>query len=195
MLLEIIQQCNWVDVFIVILLLRIIYIALKNGLPIEMFKLLGVLLAIYISFHYYTLFSDWLGERLPAIQEKSPLEFLDFFVFVVLAIFTYLVFVGVRITFYRFIKMEAVPRLSQFGGLILGILRGVLLVGLIMYALVISSIAYLNGSVHKSYLGRRFFEIAPATYSKLWNSIASKFMTTEKFNNTILEVQEGFRQE
>jgi hypothetical protein len=84
-----------------------------------------------------------------------------------------------------------VPVLNKWGGLVLGILRGFLLAGLIIFMLAISTLTYLRNSAIKSYLGKGLFKVAPATYSWLWGNITSKFMTNEKFNKTILEVSEG----
>ncbi len=193
MFLSIVKQFNWVDILVVILLFRIGYIAIKNGLPAELFKLLGIISAIYLSLHYYTALSDWIRAHIAA-EKKMPLEFLDFLVFLVLAILGYLIFVLLRSIFYRFIKMEAVPRLNKWGGLALGVARGFLLVGLVIFMLVISSISYLKNSVKNSYSGRQLFNVATSTYSWLWNAIASKFMPGEKFNRTILEVQENLAQ-
>lgn len=190
--LEIIRQFNWIDIFIVILLFRVGYAAVKSGLPAELFKLLGTLLATYLSLHYYTVLADWFLASRAELQKKAPLEFLDFISFLVLAIGGYLIFVLLRSIFYRFIKMEAVPNLNKWGGLILGIARGILLAGLIMFMLVISSASYLKKSVANSYFGRQVFAVAPSTYSALWSGLASKFMTTEKFNKTVTEIQEGF---
>ena len=55
MIVEIIKQFNWVDIFVIILSVRVLYIAVKNGLPVELFKLLGTIAAIYLSLHYYTI--------------------------------------------------------------------------------------------------------------------------------------------
>ncbi len=52
MLLNIIKQLNWVDIFVLIVLLRTAYISRKAGLPREFFKLLGTVLAIYLSLHF-----------------------------------------------------------------------------------------------------------------------------------------------
>lgn len=192
MLLDILRQFNWVDIFLVILILRICYVATKFGLSAEIFKLAGTILAIYLSLHYYTVSSDWIKQRFGA--ENIPLEFLDFLIFLGLNIVGYLTFVLLRNLFYRFIKMEAMPGLNKWGGLVFGIARGSLTVSLVIFMLAISSIGYFKNSVHNSYSGSRIFKIAPATYSVVWNNLMSKFMPQEKFNNTILEVQEDFRQ-
>jgi uncharacterized membrane protein required for colicin V production len=192
-MLEIIKKLNWVDLFVIILLFRIGYVAIKSGFSVELFKLLGTTAAIYMSLHYYTAFSDWIAKssHIPISKESMPLEFMDFISFLILAIAGYIIFVGLRIGLYRFIKMEAVPVLNKWGGLVLGILRGFLLAGLIIFMLAISTLTYLRNSAIKSYLGKGLFKVAPATYSWLWGNITSKFMTNEKFNKTILEVSEG----
>lgn len=191
MILDILKQLNWFDLVLLILLFRIGYIALRSGLPIELFKLLGTVLAIYLSLHYYTAGADFIRSRFAA-DKKMPLEFLDFLVFLGLAIAGYSILVLLRSVFYRFIKLEAVDRLNKWGGFLLGIVRGMLVSGLIIFMLVISSISYLRMSVKSSYLGPRFFQVAPNTYSWLWNNLTSKFMAQEKFNKTISEVQDSF---
>ncbi|MBM3246612.1 MAG: CvpA family protein [Candidatus Omnitrophica bacterium] len=190
MLLDILKQFNWVDVLVIILLIRICYAAINNGFSAEVFKLLGTIVAIYLSLHYYTQLSDWLQAH-GGKTEKLPLEFLDFLLFTLLVIVGYLIFVLLRSIFYRFIKMEAAPNLNKWGGLVLGIFRGYLLAGLVVFILVISSVTYLKTSVKNSYTGKPLFKVAVNTYSWLWNSITSKFMPGEKFNNTILEAREG----
>ncbi len=186
---DIIKKFNWVDIFVIIILFRIAYIAIKSGLLVEFFKLLATIAAIYLSLHYYTILSDWIRQIIPITKEKMPLKFLDFLSFGFLVIVGYLIFVSLHLVFQRVIKMEAVPNLNKWGGFVLGIARAFLLGGLITFLFVISSIGYLKTSVNNSYSGKRLLKIAPDTYSWLWNNITSKFMTEEEFNKTILEVQ------
>lgn len=187
MLLDILKQLNWIDFLVIIILFRSCYIAFKNGLVVEFFKAIGMLSSIYMSLHYYTIVSDFVVKRFGLTN--IPLKFLDFVFFIFLVILTYLFFVGLREVFSRFIKIEAVPQLSQWGGFILGLIRGFLLVSLIVFTLVISNTSYLEKSVSDSYLGKRLFNVAPTIYSALWNGFFSKFMTKESFNKTILEIQ------
>ncbi|MCX5703618.1 MAG: CvpA family protein [Candidatus Omnitrophica bacterium] len=190
---EIIKRLNWVDLFVIILLFRILYVSLNSGFAAELFKLLGTITAVYISLHYFTFFSDWLvgSAKITISKESMPLEFMDFISFVILALVGYIFFVGLRAFFCRFIKMEAVPTLNKWGGLVLGIARGFLLASLIIFMLVISTLGYLRNSTLDSYLGSRIYKIAPATYNWIWNSLTSKFMGKEELNKTILEVSRG----
>lgn len=189
MFLNVIKQFNWVDIFVIIILIRIVYIAIKNGLVKEFFKISGTILAIYLSLHYYTPLSDFIRSRFGL--KNIPLEFLDFICFAVLAILGYAIFIVIREAFSRLINIEAVPKLNKWGGFILGIARVVLLSGLIAFALVISSVNYLKSSVIGSYSGKSMFKVASTAYVIIWNKLMSKFMSKEKFNQTILEVQKG----
>jgi hypothetical protein len=106
-----------------------------------------------------------------------------------LAITGYLLFVILRLAILKFINMEPIPKLDKWGGLVLGITRAFLLTSLIIFTLLISTIAYFKKSVVNSYSGEYLSKIAPSVYTGLWDGVASKFMTKEKFNQTVTEVQ------
>lgn len=187
MLTGILKQINWVDIFVVILFIRACYISSRQGLPVEFFKLLGTIAAIYLSLHYYTIFADFIRVRvkLPDI----PLQFLDFVCFVLCAVLGFIFFTVLQKLFCRYLSIDSLPDLNKWGGLILGVIRGFLFISLVMFMLNISTISYLKKSVNESYSKKYLFQPAPATYSFLWNSFFSRYMTQEKFNKTILEVQ------
>jgi hypothetical protein len=121
-----------------------------------------------------------------------PLEFVDFLVFILLVAIGYLVFIGLRSLLFRFVQLNAVPRVNQICGLILGTIRSFLTVGLLSFILVISSVDYLHSAVKHSYLGSRFFMISPRTYGWFWDNLISKFASGEKFNPTVTEVVKNF---
>jgi hypothetical protein len=119
-----------------------------------------------------------------------PLEFFDFLVFALMALAGYSIFVLLREVLARFIKLEAVAALNKWGGFGLGIGRAFLLSGLVIFLLTISTMTYFKDSVNNSFLGKKLVLVTPTVYSKMWNGVISKFMTGEKFNNTILEAQQ-----
>jgi len=189
-MLDTIMQFNFLDIVIIVIALRICFIAFQKGIAVEFFKLLGIIFGTYVALHYYTSFSDMLGRRF--MLKEMPLEFLDFIVFIMLAAGGYLGFVILRSLFYRFIKIEAVPKLNQLGGLILGVMRVFFVIGLLTYTLMISSVKYLNEAVKYSYLGSRSGEISAGTYRWLWHNLVSKFSGNEKFNPTVNEILNRF---
>lgn len=189
MISDILKQLNWIDFLMAVLFLRIIFMALSTGFALELFKLLGTLASLYLSLHYFTLFTDWVGGRTPAAKGKIPLQFMDFISLIAIAIIGYLMFVALRLVFDRFIKTEIHPLVNKAVALILGSFRGLFLTSLIAFLLVGSSISYLKDSVRSSFTGRRAFNLAADTYSWTWDHIASKFSVGERFNSTVLEVQ------
>ncbi|MFH0855220.1 MAG: CvpA family protein [Candidatus Omnitrophota bacterium] len=191
MLLNILKQINWVDIGVLLLAIRICLTAVKNGFPIELFKFIGTLAAIYLSSHYYIIVSDYIADLL-SLSNKLPLEFLDFIVFVLIAIGSYVIFALLRGIFGSLLKMEAVSTLNKWGSLVLGLARASFLASLIIFSMFISSVNYFKNSVRASYCAKRLFVICPGTYTWLWNKVTSKFITFERFNDNINSVNEEF---
>lgn len=189
MLLNILTRLNWIDFIFISIFIRILYVAAKNGFVVELFKLIGIIFTAYVSLHYYIKLSDFIIQRLPKLR-ISP-EFLHFFILVLLVFLSYALFVFARKAFCNLVKMEAAPILSKWGGLVLGMARGILTAGMIIVVLLISTISYLNISVRKSYSGRYLFYAAVNTYSVIWNGLMSKFMASERFNDSISKIPSG----
>lgn len=190
-LLDAIHQINWVDIVVLTLLFRIGYIALENGFSQEIFKLSGTALAAYLSLHsYLSLTNAILGfDRSGALEgQRAAFEFAFF---LLLAIAGYFIFVFLRKGFYRLVKLEAVPRLNKWGGLLLGCFRAFLAVSLLLFTLCIAPFDYPKTSVQGSYASKYLIRIAPAAYSWLWNSLVSKFMTGSELNVAVFEVQDS----
>ena len=139
--------------------------------------------------HYYITVADFIRGRLP-LEEKVPLEFLDFLVFLILAGIGNLVFLLLRNAVNNLIKIEAISALNRWGGLVLGAFRSVLLASLVMFSLLISSIPYLKNSVRASYFGPRITSLSVNIYTWTWSSIFSKFISSEKLNSSAVEVKE-----
>ncbi|KPK98951.1 MAG: hypothetical protein AMJ95_01440 [Omnitrophica WOR_2 bacterium SM23_72] len=194
MISDILKQLNWIDFLMVVLFLRIIFMALSTGLALELFKLLGTLTSLYISLHYFTIFTDWVAGSRPTARGKLPLQFVDFISLLAIAVIGYLMFVALRMVFDRFIKMQINPLVNKTVALFLGFFRGIFLTSLIVFILAVSSIGYLKDSVRSSFTGRRAFNLAADTYSWTWNHIASRFSVGEEFNSTVLEIKKDLNQ-
>ncbi len=185
----VLDKLNWVDLVIIILLSRICYIAVRSGLLTELFKLLGIVLAAYLSMHYYIVFSAYLSGRLGLKNIFG--NFMDTISFLLLAIIGYLVFVGLRIVFVKFIKAESTPGLHKWGGIIVGTARGFILASMFVFILAIAGPDYLHKSVVDSFSGRYWVKVGSGLYYGIWNNVMSRFMSAEKFNKGITEVRKG----
>lgn len=180
------KRLNWVDVFFVILLIRIAYIATKTGFPIEASKLLGTISAIFLACHFYSKLSSLLGHNFNFY--KYQMEFFNLIAFLLLAILGYLIFVLLRMAMGFLIKMEAVSLLNRWGALILCIFRGALFSSLLLLIMIIANNSYINKSIVESPLGSRLYKITPAVYSSVWDNIVSRFMSKQEFNKGINEI-------
>ncbi len=189
--LELLQRINWVDLLLLLIFIRVIYIALNKGLAIEIFKFFGTLTAIYLSLHYYTVLSDLFRGKF-AKTDQATLQFVDLFYFLFLVGVGYSFFLLLRVAFNKYMKIETVSGVSMWGGCIIGFLRGYLLVGLISYSLFVTSTTYLRDMVKGSLLGPYVFHIAPDTYAGIWGAFGSKLMAGEEYNKTVLEVDKDF---
>lgn len=179
------KRFNWVDLVIIILLLRTSYVASKKGFFAEVFKFLGMLLGVYLSLHYYTVLSDFLRSIIRV--KEVPIEMLDFFSLIILAVLGYFVFFFLHMTLEKFIKVEAVNLIERWISFALGIGRAVLLASLIIYAFSIPVVTYLKRSVDNSLSSVYLYKVSPTVYKTIWDKVMSKFMPKEEFNKVVLE--------
>lgn len=180
---EIINRLNWIDLVFVILLIRTGYVAVRNGFFVEVFKLSGTVLAVYLGCHYYAPLAAFFHSRLGA--EGSSAALPETLSFIALCSLGYVVFILPRRLLMRFLKVEAARLLNSWGGFLLGMCRGILFSGLLFLAFSISARDYLHSSVAHSLSGRRLVNTVAGTYGRIWNTVMSKFMHGEKYNASL----------
>lgn len=186
---NILKQINWLDICILSLIARIIYISLKTGFSVEVFKLLGTVTGVYLSLHYYLSFSNLIIKYVHA--EDAPEPVIYFATIIILASIGYLFFVSLRCLVYRYIKMEVISNFDKWGGLVLGIGRAVLLSSLVIFIVVLTNIGYLKSSVKDAYSQKYLFKAAPETYTWIWKNIFSKFTGTGEYNRDVSRIEES----
>lgn len=184
------HKLNWADLLVIFIALRLIFISASRGFVIELFKFIGIIFSLYIALHYYGIFSGFISRRTVGVD--IPVRFLDFVMVISLAVASYVIFVFLRNLFCHFVKAEAVPFLSKWGGCFLGALRAVLTGSLVICIFLISDFNYLNESAKKSFFGRQLFYTAFNTYSGIWNSLMYKFFPDQAFNKRLLDLQDSF---
>lgn len=173
---DIIQRVNWVDVLVVILMLRMSYVAFQEGLSHVIFPTIAVLLVIIISLHYYQKIGSILSQNLVNI----PIEVSNFLSFFTLAIIISLIFKLLRVILEKIIRVEWHPFIERFGGLIVGIVRASLIVSLVLTAIVLVPIRYFQWSIRdRSVAGMHFLRIGPNVYDKV-----SAFLPTVKIGGS-----------
>ncbi len=189
MILNVLKQFNWLDIFILVLIFRICYIAAKMGFTTELFKFLGTIAAIFIPMHYSFSIAGYIIGSLPS-GDKIPGSYIEAIVFVFLCICGYLIFVFLRNVFNNLVKMEAVSTLNKWGGLILGGIRSLFAVSLVSFALMATGNSYLENSVKHSYLGAKVPFVSVDTYEWIYSAVFSKFLPSEKEGGIVNKIKE-----
>lgn len=161
---DILRHINWVDVLVVIIIIRISYIAFQDGLSHEIFPVITVVAGIVICLNYYNKIGSYISENLL----KMPLPVANFLSFLVLAVGTGLIFKLVRMLLDKIIKVEWHPLIERFGGLVFGIVRAFLVTSLVMMTITLAPFKYLQWSVRdKSVTGMYILRIGPSIYEKI----------------------------
>ena len=184
LILETLAKFNWIDLVILLLFLRMCFIGLRTGLITELFKIFGLILAIYVSLHYFSQAGSFLNNLAPFLG----MEISDFFCFVILAGLSYATVVIIRGTFARMVKVEAVNMLDRWGGLTLGFCRSFLLISMIFIILYLSNIIYFVESIKKSHLGSRLVYSDVRVYEFIHNRIVRRLVPDSQLNQDLYDV-------
>jgi len=154
-------KINWVDIFIVILLIRTSYIGFTQGLVYELLTIAGVFGAILLTVHNYEALGGFFYEDV-----NLPIDFSNLLSFSILALGVIFLFRYVRNGLYRFLKFEIFPTLEKYGGIAAGFLRGSLIASTVLLGLLLIPNDYISQSIQRrSAMGNAFLRIVPASYN------------------------------
>jgi uncharacterized membrane protein required for colicin V production len=182
---ELVRQFNWVDILVVIVVIRILYIAFRQGLVVELFKLLGAFFAVFISLHYYSRLSDKVIEATNIPAEETDLVILVLLIGLILIVFKF-VREGFLVTF----KIETKSIIDKWVGVFFGIARAALVSSLFLVALFFSQNEYMQNSIKRSYLGLKDLIISPQVYLSCFEGVYKKFSPEDKLNTALFETLE-----
>ncbi|MDD5427988.1 MAG: CvpA family protein [Candidatus Omnitrophica bacterium] len=167
---EILTKINWVDIIILIIIVRTSYVSLQDGLSHEILPLIGSVCMLVFSLHYYSKIALFLYNNGLAL----PMALLELLGFAISAVFIGLLFRFLKMVIDKIIKVSWHPLIEKFGGLAAGIVRGTILASLILIMLMLIPLSYLQWSVRdRSLTGIYFLRIGPSIYEK-----ASVFLPT-----------------
>lgn len=133
---------GWVDWTLTAFLLAGILIGLKNGAGQELPRLVESVAAIYVTFEYHPLISDWLARETPcpeAYARVIAFGFLGFASWLLL-----------RLSFEiigKFIHLEIAKPFQILGGALIGGLRYILFFSFVSYFVVLLPLDW----IHRSY--------------------------------------------
>ena len=177
---EFLTNINWIDILMGCILARVIYISIKNGFITEFFKLLGILLATFLSLHFYVRLGDFFHAKLWMSR-----DFGNMVAYLILWILTVVVMKFVHDGWTLIFKTQAVPSIDKWGGFILGITRGLLICGLVYTLLFLTRNPYFGKKAKDSFLGFYLVDLSPNVYSGFFDGFIGKFFPDERKNNDV----------
>jgi hypothetical protein len=160
---EILKDINWLDIAVLILVLRAIYIGSKRGLTAELFNFLGILVSLVAAVLWYGRTADVL-----IINFKLPVWLSQFLCFVIIAQLIRMLFKYGLALLLKVLNVQFIPQLERIGGGIMGLARGIVLSGIIILAIGIIPNIYLRESIElKSFTGNFLLRSTERIYESL----------------------------
>jgi len=178
MLTHLIKTINWVDVALAILLIRMIFVGVKNGFISEFFKLLAVVVAAFICLHYYSYLAAWTAQK-----THHHWDFWELTFFALLWIGVWLFFKLVREGVLLLFKAETTHEgFDKYAAGVVAIGRGILVCSLTIFLILLMHCSFLARMTLRSYSFKIAGHASVSTYSFLYNNLVSKLFTREHYN-------------
>ncbi len=157
---EPVSSFNWVDIVALVVIVRITYIAIHKGFVIEFFKAAGTFSALFLSYHFYSSFADFFIRHISFLNKRICVitGFLAIY-FLVYILFRY-IREGITLLF----KIEPHHIIERWIALILGALRGFLILGVIFFSAELLDVAYITRSVKTAVSYPAIKKVLPFAY-------------------------------
>ena len=161
---ELITKINWVDVLVAILMLRISYVAFRDGLSHEIFPFIGSILIMVLAMHCYTV----LGSSMSRNMMNMPIELANFLSFLVLMVALGFIVRLLRLLLDKIVKVQWHPIMEKFGGLAVGIMKAYVVTGIVLMTLSLMPLSYIVWSIKdKSLTGKYILRAGPQIYDRV----------------------------
>jgi len=160
---EVLEKINWVDIVVLILVVRGVYLGIKHGLTAELFSFIGILLSLVCAVSWYSQIADVL-----VINFSLPIWLSQLLCFMVIAQLIRIIFKYGLAMLLRVLNVQFLPQLERIGGGVVGFGRGIIISSILLLAMVLISNNYLNESIYqKSFSGTFLLKAAERTYKAL----------------------------
>jgi len=175
-----IHSLNWVDIVVLGLAIRIIFIGMQTGMMTEFMKLLGLIVALFISFQYYVLVGGFIK-----IGGKIPDGFLYAAGFLLIWAGVTLIFKFLRQGLFMLFTVQTITALDKWGGMALAIGRFVLTASLVMFVFLVTGDEYLQTKTSGAFTRKYFVYVAPQFYQGLSDKVVSRLFPDVKYNHSV----------
>jgi membrane protein required for colicin V production len=164
---EIASRVNWVDLLVLILLIRSCYVGSSRGFGQELFGTIGVLTELMVPIFFYGVIRDIVF--LPSVL---PSLFVRVLIFLVVVFSILFVFRIIGMIFQKLMSVEFHSHLDKLGGALFGLVRASLWINIILLVLLMLPSDYLTKSITRGSLsGNYFLNIGPVIYAKVSDTL------------------------
>ena len=184
MFLDFLKNINWVDILMMVIFIRIIYIGAKTGFVTEFLKLLGICGVTFVALHYYSSLGELLADKVPFL---SP--WADLIMFGVLWALFVFAFKLVRDGLLLIFKIEAHSVLNRWGGIVIAIGRGLIICSLVLLSFHISGVTYFKKNVERALTHPFLLVVSLRIYQGIFDGVVSKFFPEEKLNLDVFQLK------
>lgn len=185
------MKFNWVDVVILLTVVRGIYVGYKSGLSQEFFRFLALIAAYYSALIFHADVARFIAEH-SLIKEKWAL----LIAFIGVATFFFVLVIVLFKLLQKWVRLEFANNLNTYGGALAGGLRGLIIVSLILFALFFIPDQFVKRQIYtNSFLGYYAIEYTPNIYARLSKWISSHDLSGraifDRFEREKLKLSEG----
>ena len=162
------SRVNWVDIFALILLIKISYASSRIGVGKQILPLILLVLTLTIPLYNYRIIA---GFFIKMYSFNPALCYFLIYIVITFICFAIYVFISRIMGFSLSLGETAMAGIEKIGGTFLGLLRSVLIIGIIMIGLLLAPIKPIETSVKRSYSGFFFIRTNLKIYSSLVNLV------------------------
>ena len=156
---HILSGINWVDVLVVILMVRMSYGSFLDGLSHQIFPFFASIAILAISLHYYTRLGQLMGGIQPEVANALS--------YIALVVVLGFIVKFVKIILDKIVQVQWHPVIEKFGGLLVGIAKAYVMTAIVLTMLSLMPLSYLQWSVReRSLTGKYFLAAGPEAYTK-----------------------------
>ena len=170
MITHLIKSINWIDAALAFLLIRMIFVGVKNGFISEFFKFLGVVAAVFVSLHYYSFLAAWV-----AVKTNLSCDYWDLVIFAGLWVAVTFFFKFFRDGILFLFKVETNHKgFDKYAAGIVAVARGILVCSLTIFLILLTHNGPVTRMTLRSYSYKIAGRAAVSTYSFLYNNLVEQ---------------------
>lgn len=158
------MKINWVDILIVIYIIRAFFLGKKRGLSYEITALISALFAWVTALHFYQDFGESLSKW---FLLTIPTARIIAFILIGIGVL-FLGAIAARLL-KKIMKLSFVPNVEKIGGCILGTLRGISISAMIIVTFALIPANFVQREVYlNSFLGNYLVALSPKIHKWIW---------------------------